>query len=320
MIWLILPLLGAGVLLSALFSGSETGFYRVTRVRLLLDTLGGDRVSGALLWLTNNPALFVAATLVGNNLANYCLSFGIVLAVQEVFSPTGWAPLIAPMVLSPVVFIYCELLPKQLFFHAPNRLLRRAGPLLVLATICFAPVAALLWLFGRALETVVGQTPLRVRLTLARKELQRVLQEGQEAGILRPAQHELAQRLFAHTAQNVMQFSTPLGRVASIPLGSDVRKTLKLARRQQSAIVPVRAATGRQIIGYVCVIDLRLARAERVVQVRAVLHVSKQTSHIEALMKMQAEKTELACIDDADGKTIALLFAKHLTTPLFDAA
>jgi len=37
-------------------------------------------------------------------------------------------------------------------------------------------------------------------------------------------------------------------------------------------------------------------------------------------MKMHAEETELASIDDADGKPVALLFAKDLTTPLFDAA
>ena len=33
-----------GLLLSAFFSGSETGFYRVTRMRLLLDGLAGDPV------------------------------------------------------------------------------------------------------------------------------------------------------------------------------------------------------------------------------------------------------------------------------------
>lgn len=318
MTWLILPLLGVGAFLSALFSGSETGFYRVTRVRLLLDTLGGDKISRALLWLTNNPALFVAATLVGNNLANYCLSFGIVLAIQLLFSPTGLAPLIAPMVLSPVVFIYCELIPKQLFFHAPNRLLRRSGPLLVLFTICFAPVAGVLWLFGRALETLVGQTPLRVRLTLARKELQGVLREGQHAGILLPAQHELAQRLFTHSSQNVLQFSTPLGRIATITPGTATAKVLKLARKQQTAIVPVRDPMRQQIVGYVRVVDLCLAGDSQVTEIRPVLHIQNQVSHIECLMEMRAEKAELACVEDRTGKTLALVYASRLTAPLFD--
>ncbi len=60
MIWILLMLL-IGVFFSAFFSGSETGFYQVTRVRLVLDARGGDPVAKGLLWLTNNPSLFVAA-------------------------------------------------------------------------------------------------------------------------------------------------------------------------------------------------------------------------------------------------------------------
>ena len=66
MVWIFLMLV-IGIFLSAFFSGSETGFYRVTRVRLVIKALRGDRVSRGLLWLTNNPALFVATTLIGNN-------------------------------------------------------------------------------------------------------------------------------------------------------------------------------------------------------------------------------------------------------------
>ncbi|MEE3220565.1 MAG: CNNM domain-containing protein, partial [Planctomycetota bacterium] len=63
MMWLAVGLFLSGLLLSAFFSGSETGFYRVPRIRLLIDSLAGDRVSRVLLWLTNYPSLFVATTL-----------------------------------------------------------------------------------------------------------------------------------------------------------------------------------------------------------------------------------------------------------------
>ncbi len=229
MTWLILLLLTVGIFLSAFFSGSETGFYRVTRVRLLLDGLGGDLVSRMLLRLTNHPALFVATTLIGNNVANYLTSLGIVLAVHELFGNSQLAETVAPLVLSPWVFVYCELLPKQLFYRSPNRLLRRSGPLLFCFTILFSPVAFVLWVLGWLLEKIVGQTPLRVRLTLARKELQEVLQEGQEAGILHTTQRDLAQRLFAHASEDVVKFSTPLTRVISVPLGAGKSEALQAA-------------------------------------------------------------------------------------------
>ncbi|MDE0818943.1 MAG: DUF21 domain-containing protein, partial [Pirellulaceae bacterium] len=82
MTWEPVALLCIGILSSAFFSGIETGFYRVTRVRLVLDGRDGDWISRSLLWFTNNPSIFVATTLVGNNIANYLTSFAIVLASQ----------------------------------------------------------------------------------------------------------------------------------------------------------------------------------------------------------------------------------------------
>ena len=57
--------------------------YRATRLRLVLDALGGDPISRGLVWLTNHPAVFVATTLVGNNLANYVTSLAIVIGTQR---------------------------------------------------------------------------------------------------------------------------------------------------------------------------------------------------------------------------------------------
>ena len=77
-----------GMLLSAFFSGSETGFYRATRLRLVLDAMAGDRVARGLLFLTNHPALFVATALVGNTVASYMISLATVIAIDRA-GPSG---------------------------------------------------------------------------------------------------------------------------------------------------------------------------------------------------------------------------------------
>jgi putative hemolysin len=317
MIALILVLLGTGALLSALFSGCETGFYRVTRFRLVLDGLEGDWISRMLLRLTNHPALFVATLLIGNNAANYLVSLGIVLAVQTISGDSQSVELTATILLSPLVFVYCEYLPKQMYFHAPNRLLRRSGPVLLLFTVLLAPITAVLWGLGWLLEKLVGQTPLRIKLTLARQELQEVLDEGQEAGILYPVQRQLAQRLFANASQDVMQFGTPLHRVAAVPLGADKGTALRLARRQQQAVVPVRQADGESLVGYVRVIDLLLdASTKTVTAVRPLMRLRRTESHLTALMMLQAENVDLALIEDLKGNPVGVLFRDQLIDPL----
>ena len=118
---LILLLFVLGVFLSGFFSGSETGFYRASRVRFVMDGLEGNRMSKRMLSLFNNPTLFVATILVGNNVANYLVSLAVVLAARALFPVnSGTAELLAPIALSPALFVYGELLPKSIFFMAPN--------------------------------------------------------------------------------------------------------------------------------------------------------------------------------------------------------
>ena len=164
----VLALLLVGLCLSAFFSGSETGFYRVGRVRLALDARQGDPIAKALLWLTNNPSLFVATTLVGNNIANYVTSLAIVLATRALIGESNsLAEMIAPIAAAPFVFVYGELLPKNMFYLAPNRLLRLAGPIFLVFVVAFAPIAMVLGFLGWLLQLLVGESHVQVRQRLA---------------------------------------------------------------------------------------------------------------------------------------------------------
>lgn len=312
-----LELLLVGLALSAFFSGSETGFYRATRVRLVLDALDGDWISRGLLWLTNNAAFFVATTLIGNNIANYITTLGVVLLARDIAGDSSTVELAATVLFSPLVFVYGELLPKYLFFNAPNFLLRRGGPLFLFFTIVFAPLSAVLWAMGQVLQTLVGETPLRVRLALARKELQEVLQEGHEAGILRPAQRDLAQNLFAIAPRTVANYCRAASRIVSTRMGADRGHVLRLAERHGAAVLPVTDHGSRELAGYVRVVDLYLSDEDTVQEVRPLVTLDRDASPIKAIMQLQSEKEELAQVLDGHGKTVGLLYATDLAESLF---
>ena len=318
MIWLLILMWLVGIFLSAFFSGTETGFFRVTRVRLMLDGLGGDPFARALLWLTNNPALFVATTLIGNNLANYITSLAVVLGAESFSEESHLVQLLAPIVLAPLVFVYGELLPKSLFYDAPNLLLRRSGPLFLLCAILFAPFAALLWAMGRLLQWLLGESPERLRLTLARRELARVLEEGHEAGILWPSQRSLAQGLFAVASQPVTRFCVPAARMTAVRLGMPKAEVLRLARRHRVAAVPVEEVAGRRrTVGYVRVVDLCLDKQDSLNSIRPLLEIPETETHIAALIRMQSANELMAKVVDQQGQTVGLVTAQRLTEPLF---
>jgi len=322
MIWFALALGGAGLFLSAFFSGSETGFYRATRVRLVLDALGGDSIARVLVWLTNRPSIFIATTLVGNNLANYLTSLAIVMVTQWWFGgPQHAAELVMPLIATPFIFLYGELLPKHLNFEAPNRLLRRGGPLFFTCVVLFAPITAVLYAMSKLVELLSGESPQQIRLAIARKELAQVLEEGHEAGLLQPTQRRMAQGLFAVTNKSVRNFVMPLGRVAKVKSDATRDELLRLARRQKAAIVVVETADGRgQLLGYQRVVDFHLDASRTVGDIRPLIDIPARTAYTAAMAKMYTAGERLARVVNDDGSTLGLLMIDALGEPLFGSA
>ncbi len=315
----VVVLAAVGLFLSAFFSGSETGFYRATRLRLVLDARSGDVVARLLLWLMNNPSLFVATTLVGNNSANYLASLAIVLGAQAVFPGPGQAAeLLAPIVLAPVLFVYGELLPKHLFLNAPNRLLRLSGPLFLVFVVVFFPVAALLWLFNYVLARFFGEAPQEVRLKLARRELRRILEEGHAVGILHPSQRGLAQGIFAVANVPVWRYVAPITSLPRARADMSKDEVLRLANRYRLATVPVESAERPgELIGYYRVVDLALSPSPEPGPLLPLMDIPDTISHLSALMRMRSGGHELAKVVAVEGECLGVVTAERLTDSLW---
>lgn len=299
-----------GIALSAFFSGSETGFYRATRTRLALDALSGDRVSRGLIWLTNNPAMFVATTLVGNNLANYLTSWAIVWGTSLIWSQhSSGVDLLASILMTPLIFIYGELMPKNLFFRAPNRLLRLAAPIFLFFTLLFLPLSAVLWSLGRLLETVLGDSPERIQLRLVRSELKRVLSEGHEAGVLVPTQRRMADGMFEVAALPLDRFTVPASRLTVVRESMSPQEMRRIARRRRSAVLFVQNQR-REFVGYFHVVDLHLNQASQTPTPLA--RISRRTSTIAALTHLQKDDQPYAAVIGDNGKIVGIVEVREL--------
>ena len=316
MIAFAISLLLIGLFLSAFFSGSETGFYRVSRVRLVIQNLEGDGIARRLLWLVNNPGLFVATTLVGNNMANYLTSLAIVLLTHEL-SDSKVAEMLAPVLMSPMLFVYGELMPKNLFFQAPNYLIRLAAPLFLFFTILFAPASAILWAMSQLLERLVGEAPERVQLTLARKELHQVLDDSIEAGIIRPIQRTLGQNFSLVASSRIRDICTPLVNMVALPETATADQIRRLARKQEIPDIVIYRKSRRELIGYVRVVEMLVQQNKSQAPVVHELPTVMETELFgETLLRMRTNRETIVQVLKADGTSIGVLSIDQLTDPL----
>ncbi len=313
-------LLIAGIGLSAFFSGCETGFYRASRLRIVMDAMQGDKVSRRILFLTNRPHLFVATALVGNNTANYIASLAIVLLSNSIFGSGLLMELLASVFFSPLVFVYGELMPKNLFYQAPNYLLRLTSRLFLFFAVVFAPISALLWLLGKILEHLFGQSPQKIRLTLARKDLGDFFVEGQHAGILHPTQLQLAQNFFLVATIPVSRSMTPLSKIRVVDQ-SETRMAArqKSQRMKMTELVVVDGRSG-ELTGYLRTIELFLNDEPGGLSrfVNPLVDISQNELHGEAIMKLQASGELMGRVVDDQGNTQGVVTLDALIRPLLE--
>ncbi|WP_404309913.1 CNNM domain-containing protein [Neorhodopirellula lusitana] len=301
-----------GLTLSAFFSGSETGLYRVSRTRLILDGLSGSIAGRGLVWLINHPAIFVATTLVGNNLANYLTSFAIVMFVVHAFGSGASIELGLTVLMTPIVFVFGELLPKHLFFQAPYRLLTATRWVLLFATALFSPVSSLLAVLGNALQALTGETPFRLRLTMARGDLDQVLRDGHEAGILATSQRRLAKNIFEIGNQRAVQFGMRPDRLAVVNSPVDLPTARRLARRCNHPIILVRRR-GR-IAGFFRFADL--IGKETSPEPMPIVRGNLQDRHLNVLLRLYDANSDVAVLYDASGNLVSVVTRRQLLQSL----
>ena len=308
-----------GLWLSAFFSGSETGFYRMSFVRLSIDAHAGDRTAKRILWFVRHPSAFVATTLVGNNVANFLTAQGVTLAIAALVTSPGAAWEIGSVLaISPVVFLFGELMPKNLYFRSPQQRLVRNAPLFSIFFYLFFLISAPLTLITHWLKRFGPPDQQAMPLVLGRKRLVRVLEEGHEHGLLADIQNRLVGGLLNTTRVPIESNIEPRDHVPGLPATASREQMLDHARQHQLAEIPLHR---EQEPGnwFACVRVIELATGETPIEdlLIELPRVTPDTSRLEALMQLNAAAAPIAAVVD-DNQAIGLVHHRQLTEQLFE--
>lgn len=314
MITLGLVCFAIGLVLSALFSGTEMGIYRVARLRLEVAAVAGDWLAQGILWLLARPALFVATILLGNNLANYLISFAVVVLAEVLISShNGWEEILATLIFAPVVFVLGELLPKRLFLQAPFRLLRYTGPLFFVFTILLLPISVILWLWNRMLALIIATSPEAARSEIAGAEWQHILAEGEHAGLMTNIQIHLAKVTLEEGARAIITWCRHLETMKRVPLDTPPDKNAEILDGGERFVFVIHPQDATRIVGYVDVARWILEPDRPIRDVtRPLLRVLATEPLITVLRLMHQHGEKLAAIVDVKDHARGIVWESDL--------
>jgi Mg2+/Co2+ transporter CorB len=137
-----LGLIAVLLMVSAFFSGSETALTAASRARINAAEKDGDKRAGIVGKLLESRERLIGALLLGNNLVNIfstALMTGLMLSL---FGDNG--DIYATIVMTLLVLIFAEVLPKTYAITKPNRA----------AIFVARPVSGVVWLFAPVVRVI----------------------------------------------------------------------------------------------------------------------------------------------------------------------
>ncbi|MFK7817797.1 MAG: CNNM domain-containing protein [Planctomycetaceae bacterium] len=301
--------------LSAFFSGSETGFYRLSRIRLSIASQNGDSIAKRLLWFSGMPERFVATALVGNNIANYLATFAIgLMAVAFLPNNSGLAEILLTLALAPLIFIWGELIPKTVYYRAPMRFLGKHSRALTAWYYALRPISAPLTVIAKLVERFGNSEKQPLELLLGRNRLIHVLNEGHREGLLGNVQRRLAESVMELSGQPVDASMVPSVRVLSVPKDTSVTETLDLSKLYSLSHILVHEGDANDWIGYVCIGDLRGETIEEAIQ--PIIRIPTGLGKLDAIQRMRKQRAFFAVVA-RENEPIGVVTERGLLAPLF---
>ena len=290
------------IILAGLFSGAETGLYRLSRLRLRLG-VEKKRLSFVILGrcLRDSSGLLLSMLIV-TNLAYY-LTTSIVTYVFLKAGTEHGAELFATLLTAPVLFVFSELIPKNIFFYRADSLMPYLSPLLYVfhKVLSFCGVVPLLKFISGFFVRLAGaaSSPKSVITSAQRHKVQAILQDTHEEGILSAVQTDIINRLVSISNIRIRSVMIPINNVQIVDVNSDNSALLSKLKKCAFTRLPVVEGRAGNIIGFINIYET-LSSSEQFANlqkfVKPIRKVDANTTVTDTINIMQRENQKIVLV------------------------
>ena len=313
-IWIALALLG--ILGSALCSGLEVGLYSVSRVLIRVRSVDQPKAQ-TLHTQLQNPAPVLTTLLVYNNIFNYLAT----LALTALLSATNLSDtliiLIQAIILTPILLIFAESIPKELFRSRSNTLMERLAHLIVIMrqSLTIIPITPIITAIATAASKILG-SDLTGSVANARQHMAELIKHADEQ--ITQSQTEMIDRALTLNQTPIRTAMVPLSSVIKINTHTSVADALKKIQQSNHSRYPVLNPQG-QVIGSIHTIDLYTTTDTTIKDlIQPIVRLNTETPMRQALTEMNKANARLAIVTRS-GQDAGLITRKDLLSPLIDA-
>ena len=315
------------LIFSAFFSGMEIAFVSANKIYLEIEKKQDDFISKILTKLTEKPSKFIAAMLIGNNIALVIYGFFTGDLLMHWFKNYGWqltdlSNLLLQTLLSTVIVLMTsEFLPKVFFQIYANSFLKFfAVPAYCFYWLFYYISSFIIWISDHLLRLFFKTDGDQITLSFSKVELGNYISEQMNA-VQDPETVDSEIQIF----QNALEFSgvkardimTPRTELVAVDLYSSVADLRQLFIETGYSKILVYLNTLDDIVGYVHSFEL-FKKPRTVKSIMIPVEFVPETIFIKDVMNLLTKKRKsVAVVLDEYGGTSGIITMEDIVEELF---
>ena len=249
------------LVLSAFFSGSETAFIALSRVRLMhlvnIRKPGAGRVTR----LLERPEKLLATVLLGNNLVNTAAAALATALVISVMDNANLSILVSTVGVTLLLLVFGETVPKTLAWRRPEGVAFGVSRSLVVVGWVLSPAVRLLQAISTLTSRAFGITAVHSQVT--EEEIRTMISVGAQAGAVEASEAELLEKVFHFGDRQVQEFMTPRTEIVWVERDTTLHEFLRIYNQETHTRFPVYQEDMENIVGILSVKDLLQTMAQK---------------------------------------------------------
>ncbi len=296
---------------SAIFSSTETAYSTVNKLRLKNYESQGNKRAGKALKLANRFDDVITAVLIGNNIVNIGTSSVATVIFCDFFGDSG--PAISTAVVTVLVLIFCEVLPKSYAKRNAEKLALFTAPFLSFLVTIFKPFV---WTLNKMSSVFKGDDAP----TVTEDELKYMIDEIEEEGVIEEQESELMKNALDFDDITVNEILIPRVKVIGVEVSASIEEIKGVFCNEMYSRLPVYEKSLDDIVGIITnkaffkMLNDGGKNIKDIIQ--EVPHIADTNLISEAMKFMQKSKVHLAVVTDQYGGTKGIVTLEDIIEEL----
>lgn len=298
------------ILCSAFFSGSETALTAVSRAHMYALMQEGLKRAGLVIRLRDKKDALIGTILLGNTVVNIAAAaVGTLICVRMFGEELG--PVYATVILTLVILIFGEVLPKTVSIHHAERVALIVAPVLSLIIRIFWPITRLVQIIVRGILRLFGMDVTQAKsLATAEEAIRGTIELHHSEGAVEKADRDMLGSILDLNKRTLDQIMIHRSEVEMIDLGAEPDTIIAQAIAYNHSRIPLWKNEPENIVGILHMKDLlRLIREQRIgvtrEMIRQIAHkpwfVPETTTLADQLSTFRSRRKHFVCVVDEYG-------------------